>query len=289
MRWVALLSLPLFFAPTANADDRGDLVAKQKTKITEHLTKLEIAKPVIVETADLLVCGGLPEEKLKTLGESVQKQYAAAFRALKFEMLESPPKGKLAVYFFPERKQYVLFVGEVLNDRVEKDERSHVDARSNEPYVAVTVLPAEKATDLDIEASGQVAVALLQCKAGPAPLPSWMKDGLARAVQWRIDSKAAAERATIKKWLYDTKSKPGMYKAADVWMPGGDANKRLLAASMMDYFVFGSGAASLPKILGGLREDENGGKPTFEAALKSADLTPETLDKAWKKWVTMGK
>lgn len=287
---LALLLLLVLFVTPVQGDENDELIAKQKMTALKNLKKSDVSMSALVETENLLICGAYPEAKLKTMGEVVQKHYTMAFKALKFEMLESPPKGKLAVYFFPERKQYADFVRDVLNDRIEKDERSHSDARSNEPYVAVTVLPGSKPTDLEIEAAGQTAAALLQAKAGPSVLPAWMKEGFAKAVLMRYDPKSYAnERATVRRLLYETKVKPGKYKAADVWSPGGEADKRLLAASLMDYLVFGLESAKFAKILSGLRADEAGANPSFQTALMSADTTVEALDKGWKKWVASGK
>jgi hypothetical protein len=290
MRWFACLAILAFLVPAVRADEREELAAKQKETALKHLTKAGVANPAVVETADLLVAGGFPEAKLKTMGDAVQKYYTAAFKALKFEMTDSPPKGKLTIYFFPERKQYILFVGEVQSgERVDKDERSHMDARGNDPYVAVTVLPGEKPIDLEAEASAQVPVALLQCKAGPATLPYWMKEGFARATQMRNDPKLAGERAKLRKMLYETKVNPSKYKAADAWAPGAEPEKKLLAAGVMDYFAYGPGAAALPKLLGGLRDEGTGAPPKFDEALKSADLDADKLDKALKKYMLTGK
>jgi hypothetical protein len=91
----------------------------------------------------------------------VQKHYATTFKGLKFEMTENPPKGKLAIYFFPERKKFALFVSELLSERIEKDERSVMDPRAPVPYIAISVVAGEKPNDLDVEAANQIAGALL--------------------------------------------------------------------------------------------------------------------------------
>ena len=128
MRWLPL-TLALLPVSTNLADEKDDLVAKQRAFVMQTMKKCEVAKPALIETQDLIVCGPFAEEKLKTMGELVQKNYTAALKALKFEMTDNPPSGKLAIYFFPERKQYALFVGDVVNDRLAKDERCHIDAK----------------------------------------------------------------------------------------------------------------------------------------------------------------
>jgi hypothetical protein len=288
MRLIALLTLPFAMALPALADENADLVAKQKMSAMMRLKKLNVDNAVVVESEHLLLCGAFAEEKLSGWGTTIEKHYSLAMKALKFEMTDNPPKGKVAVYFFAERSRYVLFVGELLNDRVSKDDRGHADGRSDTPYVAVTVLPGDKPTDLDVEACSQIAGALLQNKAGPAVLPSWMKDGFAKAIQMRsAGSAAATERAMLRKWLAWTKDKPSKYTVSDVWA-GGGADKKLLSASLMEYFIYGPGSATYAKIVGGLIP-QNGQKTTVAAALTMAEIKVDDLDKAWKKWVMTGK
>ncbi len=295
MRWIASLAFP-FIASLATAADDPELMAKQKMAAIANLMKCDVAKPVVIETDNLFVTGDLPEDKLKTLSSYVQKQYAATFKGLKFEMTENPPKGKLAIYFFPERKKFALFVSELLSERIEKDERSVMDARGAMPYVAISVVAGEKPTDLDVEAAKQVAVALLVCKAGPAMLPNWMKDGFAKAMMWRLDAASASkERTQIRKMVLATKDDPAkkgkvpVYKAMDIWADSIDAEKKLLGASLMEYFVFGPDSARFSKILTNLRPTDDVRMPTLATALQAMEIKPDDLDKAWRKWVATGK
>ena len=290
MRWFVLFILALFVAAPLKADDKADLVAKQKKAAMENVTKMGIDNTAFAETDNLILCGPFPQDKLKSWGDVVQKNYSFALKGLKVEPADLPTKGKIAVYFVPDRKIYTAFVGELLNDRVDKDEQSHFDVKSDTPWLAVTVLPGGKPTDFDVVAAGQIGVALLQRKVGNAVLPSWMKEGFSKAIQLRSGGNAAMnERAAIKRWLASTKDKPSKYKVSDIWMTAEAADKRLLAASLMEYFVYGSGAATFTKITKALNPDENGQKPTIEAALASAEIKVDDLDKAWKKWVLTGK
>jgi hypothetical protein len=256
-----------------------------------------VSKPALIETDNLLVTGDLPEDKLKTLAAYAQKQFATTFKALKFEMTENPPKGKLAIYFFPERKKYALLVGELLGERIDKDERSHMDPRANEPYIAISVVAGEKPTDLDVESANQLAIALLTCKAGPAPLPAWMKSGFAKAMMWRLDTASGnKERVQIRKMLLAMKDDPAKrgtkmpaYRAMDIWAANLDAEKKLLAASLMEYFVLGPESAKFGKLLANFRPTDDVPMPTIVTALAATDIKVDDLDKAWRKWVTTGK
>ncbi len=282
MRWM-ILFLALLPASTILADEKDEMVAKQRAFAMETLKKCsEVPQPAAIETADLIVCGPFPEEKLKAIGAVVQKNYATAMKALKFEMTDNPPAGKVAVYLFPERKPFALFVGEVLNERLDKNERSHVDGRRKEPFVAISVFPGDKPTDLDAEASKQVAIALLQAKGGTPTLPGWVQEGFARAMKMRTDpGKTAADRTWIR-------SNYRQAKVSDAWA-SADKSNQLVATSVMEYFVFGPGAPKLTKFLSAFRQIEGDPKPTVDAALTAVDLTPEKLEAAWKKFVQTGK
>lgn len=291
MRWIAFLVLPLSIAlPLGNCADDPEQLAKQKATALSNARKCDVANPALVETDNLFVTGDLPEEKLKTLAAYAQKQFGTTLKSLKFEMTENPPKGKLAIYFFSERKKFAAFVGELSNERIEKDERGRMEPRANEPYIAVSVAPGEKPTDLDVEAAHQIAIALLACKAGPAELPGWMKDGFARSMMWRLDTATGSkERAQIRKMVLAVKGKMPVYKAMDIWTGSLDAEKKLLGASLMEYFVFGPDSAKFSKILANFRPTDDVRTPTIATALMATEIKPEDLDKAWKKWVTTGK
>jgi len=287
MRWLSVLILSFLFVSFLRAAENDEEVAKQKAKALEILKKCDVAKPALVETQDLIVCGPLPEDKLKTMGAAVQKQYTAAFKSLKFDA-DAPFKGKLTVYFFPERRTYSFFVSEVVTERLEKDDRGHADGRAEPPYVAVSVLPAEKPTDLEAEASIEAAVALFQAKAGPAKLPAWMKAGFARAMKMRQNpAAAAADRDRTKRELANYK-----YKAADVWIPPENIDvkvKQLIAASLTEYLVFGPESAKLGKLLAAFRGGDGDQPPSVFDALKAAGIEVEKLDVSWRRWVVTGK
>ena len=122
-------------------------------------------------------------------------------------------------------------------------------------------------------------------------MPSWMQDGFARVLQTRASPQlAAAERAAVRKLIViDPKTKASKVQVWDIWGSAANAEKKLLAASFMEYLLFGPDQTKFKKIVDGLRPSDEVLKPTIDSALKGADITPDALDKAWKKWVTTGK
>src|SRR5262249_31002131 len=113
------------------------------------------------------------------------------------------------------------------------------------------------------------------------------KEAFARAVRLRADARSAgADKAAIRKIVLG-KTKP--VKPADGWAEGDSPDKDLIAASVLEYLVFGPEASKFPSVLAGFRVSDENPTPNMDGALKSAGFTPEGLDKAWKKWVQTGK
>lgn len=286
--WLVAFALWCWFAHPAPADERSDTAAKQKDVALSNLAKLGVAKPSVHETDDLFVGGALTADKLKSLGEGLQKHYAATYKALNFEANEPPWKGKLAVYVFTERTQFTSFIRQVEQRRPEGDETASSQVRSDVPHVALTTAKGDGAT-LETSATAQVAIALLSRKAGVAELPPWFSEAFARAVRMRTDPKTGStEKAAIRKVVL-AKTRPMPVKPTDGWAQGDMPDKALIATSVIDYLVFGPEAAKFPSVLAGFRESDENPNPTIDAALKSAGFTPEGLEKAWKKWVQTGK
>lgn len=65
MRWFVLFILALFVAAPLKADDKADLVAKQKKAAMENVAKMGIDNTAFAETDNLILCGTFPQDKLK--------------------------------------------------------------------------------------------------------------------------------------------------------------------------------------------------------------------------------
>jgi hypothetical protein len=271
----------------ARADERSDAIAAQKAAALTNLKKLDAANPIIHETEDLFVCGTAAADKAKALADHLQKHYTATAKALKFEANEGPWKGKLAIYVFPDRKLYASFVRTVQQRRPEAEETSSSEVRSDQPHVAVTAEPVAAGGALEAEAARQVAAALLSRRASPAELPEWFKTAFARAVQMRTDPKLAGNDRIKVRQLLARRMNP--VKPSDGWMGSEEKERPFIAASVVEYLVFGPESAKFPMLLAGFRASEENVSPNMDTALKAAGLTPEGLDKAWRKWVQSGK
>jgi hypothetical protein len=132
-----------------------------------------------------------------------------------------------------------------------------------------------------------VAAALLSRRASPAELPEWFKTAFARAVQMRTDPKSAGNDRLKVRQLLARRVNP--IKPSDGWMGSEEKEKPLIAASVVEYLVFGAESAKFPMLLTGFRASEENVSPNMDTAIKAAGMTPEGLDKAWRKWVQSGK
>jgi hypothetical protein len=287
-RFSSLTALVLLVcSPLARCDERSDAIARQKTTAMNNMEKVGVEKPNSHESADLILCGVLPTEKLKALGEAVQKQYAVAFKAVKYGPEETPWTGKLAVYVFTEKGHFNSFIRQVEQRRPEPEQTSSMDVRSDNPHA---VLYSDK-TDIasqEAEASKMVTIALMSRKAGTnAELPRWFTDAFARAVRMRSDPRGGtAEKAAIRRAVLNRVKN---VKPSDAWMAEGSKEQELIALGLVDYLSFGPESEKFPSVLAGFRPSDGNANPTMDSALMSAGFTAEALEKGWKKWVQTGK
>ena len=278
--------LAVGFAP---ADDLSD---KQKKIAVENLKKAEIAKGAFAESDTAIVLGLLPEARLKTIADSLNKTHKLARKALQFEEKDEPWKGKLTVIYLPDRKDFAQYMRLVAGQRPEGN--WHIAIRGEEPYVVSGADLEAKATDTEIvaELGPLVAGAMMQSKVGPsAAIPPWVRNGLGRVVALRAEGVSGKRFTTYKTQarvaVLGGGGKPGA-PIADIWL-SDRSDGGLLATSLMDYLAFGPGSANFPKFLSGLRPDENGAQPAIAKVIEDAGWkTPADLESAWKKWVTAG-
>jgi hypothetical protein len=234
----------------------------------------------------------LPEARLKTIADSLSKTNKTARTALQFDEKDEPWKGKLTIYYLPERKDFAQFMRLVAGERT--DGNYHIAVRSDEPYVIGGGDLDAKATDGDIGAEmGQLlASAMMQAKVGTtAAIPPWVRGGLGRAVAYRAEGvngkRYGAYKSQARTAVLGGGGKPGA-PIADVWT-SDRADGAMLATSLMDFFAFGPGKANFGKFLSSLRPDENGNQPDIAKVIEDAGWKkPTDLEAAWKKWVAAG-
>jgi hypothetical protein len=272
---------------TGHAQEKPASADKQKQFAAEAMKKAEVKDARVIETANLVVATHLPEAKAKSLTETVEKLYVLANKALKVDLADA--KAKTLVFTFPEVDQYRQFKRSVIKERAADDEFASYDVKRDDGYVAVSARRGEKNPNFEAIAGTEVCRAVLARKAGNARLSEWMKDGFARAVSWRLDSKnAATDRSTVQRLAprlaKGAKGTPVVDKA---WT-GTGRDKDVIAASLMDFLTFGSGSEKLGSLLSSMIPSTAIDNPTFVEALKGTDWMVEDLDRAWRDWIGKG-
>ena len=279
------LLLPVSYVP---AQDKPLSADKQKEFAAEAMKKAEVKDARVVESPHLVVATTLPEAKATALAYSLDKVFVSAHKALKFELGDL--KAKTVVFTFAELDQYRQFKRSVIKVRPEDDETASFDVRRDDPYVAVAVRRSDKNPNFEVLAGYEICRAVLAKKGGNARLSDWMKDGFARAVAWRNDSKAAsADRAAVFRLA------PKLAKGAKAPNPtvekawsGMGRDKELIAASLMDYLTFGPGNEKLGGLLSAMIPTAGIDAPTFVDALRSIEWMVDDLDRSWREWVAKG-
>ena len=142
--------------------------AKQKATAVANMRKADLAGAKVIETDHFVVATTLPEEKAKALGAVLEKITPVVRKAAQFEEKEEAWKGKLAVYFLPEGREFKGFMRSVV---VDQPDGIHYDLRADNPFVVDPVDVAGKPTEADqfAHTAGVVAGAYLKARGRRAP------------------------------------------------------------------------------------------------------------------------
>lgn len=281
--------------PAGRADDAADTLAKQREAVKANVQAGKVALAT-AETGELIVCAPYPAERVARLAADVQKAYAGALKALKYETKDDPVPGKLAVYVLTDPKAHKVFLLQALKRSPRGKEAVDLVLRGDAPHVVLNAGADEKPTEAGVtaQAGRAVAAALLNVKAGTtsgeAGLPGWLETGFGNAVTLRLDGSAgrlAAHKAKVKTLTQKTQGLALSLKAVagEVASPDADA----VATSFAEYLVYGPGADKFPGILTALKPGEGNDAPTIWTALTAADWKAEDAEAGWRRWVLTGK
>jgi len=274
-RWFPALLL-LAGAAAARPDDAEAALRRQKAAVADNLKKLQVGATATTETPDLILVGTLPEARLRSLGTTLQRQYATAYKALQYET-DKPWSGKLTVYVFADRGQFRSFVRQVVQRSPDDGEAGSHDVKSITPFVAVGPGKGKEAATPDAQAGMELAATLLAGRAKSVQLPDWLVEGFSRATVTQGTLAAASRKAQVVK----------LGRAArDAWNEALPTDERpILWAAVADYLFYGKGVANVGDFLLGFRPDEEKPMKTGEDALAAAKLTPEKFEVGFAKWL----
>jgi hypothetical protein len=276
------------------AQDAKANVAKQKEAIVANLKKADLSKANILETDNFFVVGMTTDEKAKALGALLEKVVPIARKGLHYDAKEEAWKGKLAVYYLPETRDFKSLIRTVF---MTKPESVHYDVRSDTPLVVDPVEVSGKASEADLYAvnARNVAGAYLKARGTTANIPYWLLNGFGRATALRAEGLTSTRYQSFKKLAksaastYGGKGNPPA-AIGDLWSENPPSNADLISASFVEYMAYGPGADNFLKLVYGFRPDENGNPVSVAQAFEAAGWKDiAALEKAWQKWATTGK
>ncbi len=289
---LCVAALAATFERPVNAQDSKAILAKQKEEVQSNLKKVDLGKTTVVETENFIVVATLPEDKTKALGAALEKVVPLARKALQYEPKEEAWKGKLAVYFLPESRDFKGFMRSALQV---KPEGVYYDVRTDNPMVVDPVEVPAKSTEADqfSNAASVVAGAYLKARGSTANIPDWLRIGFGKATALRAQGLNSTRYQNYKKSAKDvaTGAKGGSpAEIADVWGENKVPNAEILAANVVEYMAYGPGAPNFLKLVYGFRPEENGNSPSVAQALEAAGWKDvPMLETAWRKWAVAGK
>jgi hypothetical protein len=262
------------------ADDTSAAVGRQKATAEGHWSALRVPPPGRAESANFLVYGTAPEARLQALAAALEKQYAAAVKALQFEKDEKPWAGKMAVHVFADRTQQRSFIRQVeKRSPNDAEQGSHVVA-GDAPHVAAAPGKGRDAPTADAEAGYQMAAALLAARAKVVPLPEWLVVGFGRATAAQAANAPPGVRKRVPREL------ARRFKAADAWNDALPAELRFaVGVGVADYLFYGNGVEKPAEFLQAFRPSDEQPTKTTADALAAVMLTPEQLETGYLRWL----
>jgi hypothetical protein len=287
------LALSLLLALPVLAVAQDDPVKKQKDAAADNLKLANLDKVVSAETDAILLYTTQPEAKAKALAAAAQKSYDAAVKVLKVEDKAKLWPGKLTAVVLPTRTNYNSFVRLVLKDRPEAVESHRVNSLTDAPFVLIGVEPGTTPTDASLadELGQAVAAVTLARKVGTRTtatvLPYWLTEGFGTVVVARAEGNAAKLTALkAKQRATFGKKTVGSFKVGNVWGTDKVKDQDVLAASFVEFLLFGPDA-KFDKFVNAFKPGENANGPVpTSTALAALEWTDEAaLDNLWKGWV----
>lgn len=282
---LALALLAGTAALAADKDDPAEVIEAQKKKAVEHWASLSNVEPAHAETTHFLLYSvGQAAPQLKTIGDLLEREYPQVLKALQLDPKDEMWPGKMTVHVFTDRKHYTSFVRGVQKRRVESDDLGSFVITGNQPHLAAGVPTMKDQPSLELQASAQLAAALVAKKSGRGNVPSWVAEGLGRATAGRTDPRLS-ERSFAGRGLGKVKSLNDILSASDAL---SQRELDAVRASLVDYMAFGPYKAKFPQFLEGFRPERNRDKTIWDA-LKSCDLDAKTFEPKWRAWARSGR
>lgn len=283
---MAAVVLLLAVVAAGAADDADAKLAAQKKKAQQDWAQLEAGEPAHHETEHLLVFASKPlEGKLKDIAAVLEKHYTTAAEVLALDPQKELWPGKLTVYLFVERDEFTSYIRRVARRRLDAEETGGHAVAGEFPHVFAGPPRTKQAVNLELYAAEELAVALMQRKAGPrTPLPEWLLRGFGRATTWRVGPREPATTSARRDAIQLVNGKKRT--AQQVWSGSLVPEEAVvLQPTLADLLAYGPGRSRFPALLAGFRPEEGQERRSTEQALEAAGLKPDRLEKVWPDFV----
>lgn len=294
-RLTLLVLATLFVGPlSAFTDEQSDAVKQQKELAKANLKSAKLTMGT-GESESLLVFAPYPDEKVQTLATNLQKTYASALKALKYDATDPPYTGKLTVMIFTDPKLYKTFALVAQKRSMKPKETHDFQLRGDTPSMTLLAGSSGKPTEATVtaEAAKLVAAALLNNKAGTtayAGLPMWLETGFGNAVYLRAEgntAKLAAHKAKIRS--LNSKTSGTALQLKYLWSDTDTPDLDTVTTSFAEYLVYGPGADKFASILSAFKPAEGNDSPTIETAFAAVEWKMPDVEQGWRKWVASSK
>lgn len=295
-RLTLLVLATLFVGPlSAFTDEQSDAVKQQKELAKANLKSAKLTMGT-GESESLLVFTPYPDEKVQTLATNLQKTYASALKALKYDATDPPYTGKLTVMIFTDPKLYKTFALVAQKRSMKPKETHDFQLRGDTPSMTLLAGSSGKPTEATVtaEAAKLVAAALLNNKAGTttayAGLPTWLETGFGNAVYLRAEgntAKLAAHKAKIRS--LNSKTSGTALQLKYLWSDTDTPDLDTVTTSFAEYLVYGPGADKFASILSAFKPAEGNDSPTIETAFAAVEWKMPDVEQGWRKWVASSK
>lgn len=276
MRWVSAVSF-LILAAMASAADDAALMTKQQQTAEKNFETIQTGNRSRAETDHIFVVGSVPDSRLKSLANALEKTYAVAVKGLQFHDNDPVWKGKLAVLVFNDAPNYRSFARQITKRSPVGDETNSAQLTGENPMMGVAAASFKDAATMDAALQHRLAQAMIAARAKTDKLPDWLINGFAKAT-----SNQALPLGTRKKQVV----KLGL-PATAAWSTDLPAEVRnQVAASVVEYLFYAK-TVKPGEFLAAFRPetDQMDIDIPINTILEKVSMTPEKLDAGWRQWL----
>jgi hypothetical protein len=149
-------------------------------------------KPVVVQTKNLIVISGVPEDAANEMAQMAEQQAEVVAKQLHTPANQPLAKGRILLFIIPNRYSYSEFGKMVENRPLPNEWRGHWKYNVVDAYAVV--IPPTETTDYSLPALIAQELAAVHVASLAGAPPSWFSEGSGRVLAGRLDARSARVR-----------------------------------------------------------------------------------------------